>query len=100
MSEQKIVVLTPEGKEAGYFLNPKVEMILPHHYKLSGVFYDHDGGMPHRIEFNPEVLPYEVDLTGITCCTHLKLEFVYVQRSRQPVEMVGKCQTQEMVLNY
>lgn len=100
MSERKVVVLTPAGEEAGYFVDPKIEMILPHHYKLTGTFYDHDGGMPHRIEFNPEVLPYHVDLSGVASCKHEKLEFVYVQRSRQPVEMVGKCQTQELVLNY
>ncbi len=100
MTDLKIVVLTPAGEIAGYFINPKVEMILPHYYKLSGTFYDHDGGMPHRIEFNPEVLPYNVDLSGIGTCKHEKLEAVYVQRSRQPVEMIGRCQTQDAISNY
>lgn len=100
MNDLKIAVLTPAGDTAGYFLNPTIEMILPHYYKLKGTFIDHDGGMPHRIEFNPEVLPYLIDLTGIASCHHLKLESVYVQRSRQPVEMVGKCQTNESVLNF
>lgn len=97
--DQKIIVLTPAGDVAGFFLNPKVEMILPHYYKLSGTFYDHDGGMPHRIEFNPQVLPYEVDLPGNLNCQHVKLFSVYVQRSRQPVEMIGQCQSEVPVSN-
>ena len=92
MPDVIVEIFTPRGAKVGKFVNPKVEMVPNHYYSISGQFTDENGQVPDRIEFNPEALPYTADITGATKCTHKKIIRVYVQRGRQPIEMIGVCQ--------
>ena len=96
MSDQKVMVFTPEGKVAGYFLGPEVHMPLPCHYTIKGQFYDPEGELNHRIQFNPQVMPYTVDMSSISKCNHNKLVKTYIERGRQPVEMAGVCNSADV----
>lgn len=89
MSEVKALVTTVLGQTIGYFLSPKVENLCDLDYEISGTFVDEEGRAYEKIEFNPEVLPYVVDLSELGSLGFAKLEKTYVQRGRQPVRMTG-----------
>ena len=42
-------------------------------------------------EFNPQALPYTLDLSGIKKCDHTTVASGYVQRGRQPVLITANC---------
>ncbi len=91
MSDSKVTVYTPGGQVVGYFLNPEITMVHEHDYTLSGNFYINSGDMPAKIDFNPEALPYSADISEMKKCAHTRIEYVYVQRARQPIKMTGFC---------
>ncbi len=92
MAEVKVEIRTPTGQSVGIFKNPVIEMLPEHHYFITGKFFEPDGNAAERVEFNPQVLPYVADISGVSQCTHKKLAGVYVQRGRQPVLMTGTCE--------
>lgn len=91
MPDVIVEVFTPQGVKVGKFINPKIEMAPDHYYVISGQFTEADGRTVDKIPFNPEVLPYYADISGATKCSHQKIVRVYVQRARQPVQMMGEC---------
>lgn len=92
MAEVKVEIRTPQGVSVGTFKNPLIEMLPEHHYFITGKFFEPDGNAAERVEFNPQVLPYVADISGISKCKHTKLVSIYVQRGRQPVRMTGTCE--------
>ena len=91
MPDLTVEIFTPQGARVGKFINPKVEMVPEHHYSITGKFVDESGETPDKIQFNPEVLPYTADISTVTKCTHKCVVKLYVQRGRQPVNMIGTC---------
>ncbi len=91
MAERVIKVFTPSGKLVGQFLSPTVQMFPDHHYEISGEFVDEQGRPVKKLEFNPQVLPYTLDISGAKQCNHSTLQGGYVQRGRQPVKITGSC---------
>jgi len=91
MSESTVIVYTPNGTKVGYYLKPTIEMLPEHHYQISGDFYDASGNLVGKVEYNPQVLPYNADISTVSKCAHKKLVGIYVQRGRQPVAMTGVC---------
>lgn len=92
MSQVPVVkVFTPGGKFVGQFVKPVVDMNPEHHYEISGEFIDEHGHTFEKLEFNPEVLPYTLDISTVKMCSHTTLEGGYVQRGRQPVRMTASC---------
>lgn len=93
MSQQPMIVkvFTPGGKFVGQFVNPVVQMYPEHYYEISGEFQDEHGHPFDKVEFNPQVLPYTLDISTVKKCPHATLEGGYVQRGRQPVRMTGNC---------
>jgi hypothetical protein len=87
----KVTVYTPGGKVVGYFQNPQVDMDPDHEYQISGEFVEEDGTRHERIEFNPQVLPYTIDISAFKKCNHSTLVRGYIQRGRQPVTMTATC---------
>lgn len=86
-----VKVFTPAGKHVGQFETPGVDMDPEHHYEIWGYFTDGDGRPFEKVEFNPQVLPYVVDISPITKCKHKMLVQAYIQRGRQPVRLTGTC---------
>ena len=92
MSQAPVIkVFTPAGKLVGQFVNPTVDMYPDHHYEITGEFVDEEGHPFKKVEFNPQVLPYTLDISGVKQCNHSTLQGGYVQRGRQPVKMIGSC---------
>ena len=91
MADKNIKVYSPSGKVVGTLQNVDVEMYPEHHYELRGTFVPEDGQAVDRIEFNPQVRPFTIDITGISRCKHNLLHMGYVQRGRQPVMMTASC---------
>lgn len=88
-SSAKVKIYTPGNQYVGYFLNPEVEEFPENEYNLSGHFFDDQGKLVERLDFNPEALPYNADLSELAGAKHARLVRVYVQRGRQPVRMSG-----------
>lgn len=86
-----VKVFTPAGKHVGQFEAPSVDMDPEHFYEVWGYFTDADGRPFEKVEFNPQVLPYVVDISPITKCNHKTLHEVYIQRGRQPIRLTGTC---------
>jgi hypothetical protein len=92
MSQAPVIkVFTPAGKLVGQFVNAHVDMYPDHHYEISGEFVDENGLPFKKVEFNPQVLPYTLDISSVKQCNHTTLQGGYVQRGRQPVKMTGSC---------
>lgn len=89
MTEKKAKVSTAVGQTIGYFVNPLVENLCEKDYEISGTFVDESGRPYEKIEFNPEVLPYIIDLSQLTELGFAQIQKAYVQRGRQPVRMTG-----------
>ncbi len=70
-------------------MNPKVELLCERDFELSGSFVNESGAPYEKVEFNPEVMPYVIDLTQLPALGFNSLEKAYVQRGRQPVVMTG-----------
>lgn len=92
MSQQPVIkVFTPGGKFVGQFVNPVVEMYPEHHYEITGEFQDEQGHVYEKVEFNPQVLPYTLDISGAKKCAHTTLQSGYIQRGRHPIKMTASC---------
>ena len=89
MSDRVIKVFTPAGKLVGQFVDPTVAMYPEGHYEICGQFVDQDGKPVTKLEFNPQVLPYTLDISPAMQCKHSKLQGGYIQRGRQPVKMTA-----------
>jgi hypothetical protein len=89
MSKTKINVFTASGVLLGYFVDPQVEAFAQGDYEISGCFYDANGQVVGKVEFNPQSVPYFADLSLLDKAKHKRLKNVYVQRGRQPVKMSG-----------
>ncbi len=89
MSEAKVNIYTPAGKHVGYFLNPTVKTYAEGDYELKGEFFDSEGLRVTKLDFNPQALPYNADLSQLENLPDQKIYRVYVQRGRQPVHMTG-----------
>lgn len=88
MSDVKARVSTTLGQTIGYFVNPKIQHLCENDYEITGQFVDETGRPFEKVEFNPEVLPYVIDLSQ-AAFTVKSLEKGYVQRGRQPVCMTA-----------
>lgn len=86
-----VKVFTPGGKFVGQFENPTVAMYPEHHYEISGRFVDEQGQVIPKLEMNPQVMPYTLDISTIKQCAHTSLSGGYVQRGRQPVMITASC---------
>lgn len=92
MSQQPVVkVFTPGGKFVGQFVNPVVAMYPEHYYEISGEFVNEEGHVFEKLEFNPQVLPYTLDISTVKKCGHTTLQGGYIQRGRQPVKITASC---------
>lgn len=89
MSDVKAMVGTAEGQVIGYFVNPRVEKLCENDYEVSGILVNDEGIPFDRVEFNPEVMPYHIDLSELLMDGLSSLENGYVQRGRQPVCMTA-----------
>lgn len=90
MSEIKVRVSTNNGQLIGYFISPQVEHLCGEDYEVSGTFVDENGRPYDRIEFNPEAVPYELDVSGVQGLRTQRLHCGYVHRGRQPVRITAK----------
>jgi len=92
MSQQPVVkVFTPGGKFVGQFVNPVIEMYPEHHYEISGEFQDEQGLRYDKVQINPQVLPYTLDISTVKKCAHTTLQSGYIQRARHPVKILASC---------
>lgn len=89
MADVKARVSTSHGQTIGFFVNPKVENLCEQDYEISGLFVDESGQAYQKVEFNPQVLPYFVDLSEMNLKGLNTLANGYVQRGRQPVRMTA-----------
>ena len=100
MAQETVVkVFTPGGKFVGQFVNPVVDMDPDHYYEISGDFVDEHGHPFKKIEFNPQVLPYTLDISQVKQCGHSTLQGGYVQRGRQPIKMTASCRVEQGAAN-
>lgn len=90
MSEIKVKVSTGNGQVIGYFLNPSVEHLCSEDWEITGTFVDENGRLFDKVEFNPEVVPYILDVSAIKTLGFERLTTGFVQRGRQPVCMTAK----------
>lgn len=91
MADKSIKVYLPSGKVVGTFQNAELVMYPEHHYEVRGTFVPASGVSVDKVDFNPQVLPYTIDITGMTRCKHNVLRMGYIQRGRQPVMMTASC---------
>ena len=88
-----ITVQTYGGRLVGVIKDAKIDMNPDHEYEVTGTFEMPGGRVVDRVEFNPQVLPYILDITGQNKCSHTSLHMGYVQRGRQPVRITASCKT-------
>lgn len=89
MSDVKARVSTPQDQTIGFFVNPVVENLCDRDYQISGDLVDEEGHLLEKVGFNPEVVPYTVDLCQLSLPALKMLVRVYVQHGLQPVIMTG-----------
>jgi len=89
MANSKVKVFKTNGEPVGYFLDPKVISYQQGEYEIRGKFFLTDDQPAKKLEFNPQALPYQADLSEVGDAQHKKINLVYVQRGRQPVIMTG-----------
>jgi hypothetical protein len=89
MSDVKAKVCGPRGQTIGFFINPEVKNLCQNDFEISGTFVDEEGQALEKVEFNPEAMPYTVDLSLASLAGLKSLLRAYVQRGRQPVVMTA-----------
>lgn len=87
--KERVNVYTPQGQLVGYFSEPTIVEVHKDHFEISGFFYDSNGELVSKQGFNPEILPYEINVDLKNEGKSSKIGKVYVQRGRQPVLMSG-----------
>ena len=90
MSDIKVKVSTSCGQVIGFFLNPKVENLCDNDYQVSGSFVDASGRLLDKVEFNPQSVPYSLEVAQMPSLPVKQLEAGYVQHGRQPVVMTAR----------
>ncbi len=90
MSEIKVRVSTGNGQLIGYFLSPVVEHLCGEDYEISGTLVDENLRPFDKVEFNPEAVPYLLDVSLVQGLGIQRLQCGYVHRGRQPVRMTAK----------
>jgi hypothetical protein len=88
MANSKVNIFKTNGQLFGYFVDPKVISYQQGEYEIRGKFFLADDQPATKLEFNPQALPYQADLSELSV-QHKKINLVYVQRGRQPVIMTG-----------
>jgi len=73
----------------GYFREPKISQFGNDEYEVHGVFYDPEGALTEKLEFNPQSLPYWAEIKDAAGAKHSQLTNVYIQRGRQPMTVTG-----------
>ena len=89
MAEEKLTVYTKKGEVLGYFRQPKINQYGNDEYEVEGNFYDSEGNLVERLDFNPQALPYWAEFKDAPNLSHTRLTNVYVQKGRQPIIMSG-----------
>lgn len=91
MSDYRAYVFKTNGQILGYFLNPELEQLSEDQFLITGALYGPGEQLFDRAEFNPQILPYQVDVSSIPGpgSNISRIFHTYVQRARQPIEMVG-----------
>lgn len=89
MSDIKVKVSAPSGQVIGFFLNPKIENLADVDYEISGNLVDESGRLFDKVDFNPESIPYTLDLSQISSLPFKQLQRAYVQHGRQPIVMTA-----------
>ncbi len=89
MSETTVNVYKKNGSMLGYFRGPKISQFGSDEYEVHGVFYDAEGALVEKLEFNPQSLPYWAEIKNTPDIKHSQLTNVYIQRSRQPITITG-----------
>lgn len=89
MAEVKVAVTTSQGQVVGYFVNPKIENLCGNDWEISGPFVDEHGRPYEKVEFNPEALPYSLDLSQVPDTPVKELVKGYIQRGRQPIHLTA-----------
>lgn len=89
MGDVKARVSTPHGQTIGYFVNPTVENLCGQDFEIKGKFVNEEGQLYEKVEFNPQVMPYVIDLSELGMPGLKRLENGYIQRGRQPVCMTA-----------
>jgi hypothetical protein len=89
MSEGRVNIYKKNGVMLGYFRQPKISQFGNDEYEIQGVFYDAEGALAEKIEFNPQSLPYWAEIKDTAEVKHSQLTNVYIQRGRQPVTITG-----------
>ena len=87
--KERVNVYTQQGQLVGYFTEPTVVEVHADHFEIQGFFYDNNGNLVNKQGFNPEILPYEINVDLKSEGKSSKIAKVYVQRGRQPVLMSG-----------
>ncbi len=85
----KIPVYSANNNLNGYLINCQVKNFQNLDMEITADFIDVNNNKPLKIEFNPEVSPYWLDLSELKLTSGNKLVNVYVQRGRQPVVFSG-----------
>ncbi len=88
-NDSKIPVYSLDNSLLGYLLNYEIENFQDVDIKLTGDYIDKNNSQPVKLDFNPEVLPYWLDITDLKLSKFSKVVNVYVQRGRQPVIFSG-----------
>ncbi len=91
MSNTIVRVYTAAGRLVGYFIDPQVDIHPDHYFQVTGRFVDADGQPLEKLQFNPQSLPYTLDLSGLKKCEHATVSGGYIQRGRHPVVITANC---------
>lgn len=89
MAKNKVNILSGTGNLIGYFVDPQIQCFPQGEYEISGHFFDANGELATKVDFNPQARPYLADLASVDKMKHTRLKNVYVQRGRQPIRMTG-----------
>lgn len=89
MVEGRVNIYKKNGSLVGYFRNPTINKYCDDEYEVTGVFYDPEGHLVERVEFNPQALPYWAEVKDMSGVQHHQLTNVYIQKGRQPIAISG-----------
>jgi hypothetical protein len=89
MADFRAYVFKTDGEVLGYFLDPELEQLSDKQFLIKGKLYSQDDQLMERAQFNPQTLPYQVDIASATNGSVSRLFHAYVLRAHQPVEIVG-----------
>lgn len=85
----KVNIYKKNGALLGYFREPRISQFGNDEYEVHGVFYDAEGAILEKLEFNPQSLPYWAEIKDAPDIKHINLTNVFIQRGRQPITITG-----------